>query len=695
MKFKIGTKIIITIVVCCILIATIVGTTCIVKSIGVIKDEAKGKIMNIASSKGNEYSIQTLKIENSLTELSNIISNSIDITKINDADYVSTYENGLTSIIQSLGSSNNGIIGLYINFNPNLTGGEQPFDISYNYDEAKKTTDIEFNSYTFEDYNENNEDLSWYYNPIKANKGVWSKPYVDSESDINMISYTSPIYCNDQLVGVAGIDISFEHLKELILNTKVYDSGNAFLLDSDYTFLVDNETTSDDSLNALENAASTSIADNIKNNESSVLETTYNGEKLLIGYYPLSNGQIIGIKVPTSEVFKSMYTLIFIIVSVIAVGVIISIIIAFYIGKKISHPIEIATSFIQKLSKFNLEDNDKNLNILTSRKDETGIMGNSLIFLRSELVKIAKTLKENSSEVLQDANAITNATIETSSSIAVISQTVAELASGAMEQAKEVEISSNNLQAFADEIEKIIEDITNLQHYSIDMQKMQDQGNNAIKQLGDKIEANTVSVMGLSDNINDLLDKSKLIGEIIVTINSISEQTNLLALNASIEAARAGENGKGFAVVADEIRKLAEKSSKSSSEIQGIVNKIQEDITLSKINMDNSLATVKEANTMMSLSSSSFEGIGQSVLKTMQEIENLTLNIREISKEKDAVMESTQEITALTEEAASSTEEVAATIEEQKTATENVSNLAERLRSLSHSLDQVVAKFNY
>ncbi|MCX4117253.1 methyl-accepting chemotaxis protein [Aeromonas hydrophila] len=80
----------------------------------------------------------------------------------------------------------------------------------------------------------------------------------------------------------------------------------------------------------------------------------------------------------------------------------------------------------------------------------------------------------------------------------------------------------------------------------------------------------------MAELIGLLNEQSKSIQSIVSTISSIAEQTNLLALNAAIEAARAGDQGRGFAVVADEVRQLAARTTLSTSEIDGVVQKNRE-----------------------------------------------------------------------------------------------------------------------
>src|SRR5579864_6641463 len=127
--------------------------------------------------------------------------------------------------------------------------------------------------------------------------------------------------------------------------------------------------------------------------------------------------------------------------------------------------------------------------------------------------------------------------------------------------------------------------------------------------MQEKVEA--ISARALS-----LGERTQKIGEILELINEISGQTNLLALNAAIEAARAGESGRGFAVVAAEVRKLAERSMRSTESISAIIAGVQDETNATIMATEQGMRQAHEVGELMASTTSMLE---TSILATQQQ----------------------------------------------------------------------------
>ncbi|MDF3200616.1 methyl-accepting chemotaxis protein [Pseudomonas sp. 1912-s] len=163
-----------------------------------------------------------------------------------------------------------------------------------------------------------------------------------------------------------------------------------------------------------------------------------------------------------------------------------------------------------------------------------------------------------------------------------LGQSSTELGSNASDAHDRSQQQSQQMELVATAINEVtygVQDVArNAEHAASEMRDAQvqaEQGQLNIDGSLQRIDQLSTTISQAVEVIRTLSTESTQIGGVLEVIRSIADQTNLLALNAAIEAARAGEQGRGFAVVADEVRLLAQRTQKSTAEIQSMIERLQ------------------------------------------------------------------------------------------------------------------------
>jgi methyl-accepting chemotaxis protein len=156
------------------------------------------------------------------------------------------------------------------------------------------------------------------------------------------------------------------------------------------------------------------------------------------------------------------------------------------------------------------------------------------------------------------------------------------------------------------------------------------------------VESSSIAVTELSESV-------KRISHVAGTIREIAEQTNLLALNAAIEAARAGEQGRGFAVVADEVRKLAERTGASTSDIAHMVEAINATAIAAVDKMQATMRQVEENSSLAEQTRGSLNAIDGAAARVTELANHIALAMREQSATTTTTAHNMEQIAELTQ----------------------------------------------
>ena len=214
---------------------------------------------------------------------------------------------------------------------------------------------------------------------------------------------------------------------------------------------------------------------------------------------------------------------------------------------------------------------------------------------------------------------------------------------------------------------------------SIAAVELSGQGSARVEQAAQAIQQIADTVADASNRIHALEERAKQVSSIANVIKDIAGQTNLLALNAAIEAARAGEQGRGFAVVADEVRKLAERTSLATTEIEQMIVGIQGDTVGAVEAMNAALPEVQQGVELAASASESLREIEEGARRTLGRI--------------GEVADATKEQSTASTSIAQRVEQIANMVEETSDTIRGTATTAHQLQDIAVSLKQLISRF--
>lgn len=186
---------------------------------------------------------------------------------------------------------------------------------------------------------------------------------------------------------------------------------------------------------------------------------------------------------------------------------------------------------------------------------------------------------------------------------------VSQLSKSAIDQTAEIEQALGNI----DRINQSIETVANYAQEAAKIAKegaiQAQEGDLAMDATVGSIEKIRQTVASTSKKVKQLAESSQEIAQIVEIISGISEKTNLLAFNASVEAARAGEHGEGFRIVAEEVRRLADRITESTKDIQQLVTAIQQDTSSVLQGMETSTSEVVNGSELVRLTKANLRSL--------------------------------------------------------------------------------------
>lgn len=533
-------------------------------------------------------------------------------------------------------------------------------------------------------------DQAWYVNP-QANierDGVfayYTEPYIDPETQKQIITVSQCIKSKEVVVGVVAIDIEFTVIEEFVKNIQLLNTGYVQLISSNGDILVDSD------YNTLQELTLTDTSFWQELGSQELASGNYN----LLGdvHYitaitdPITGWKLFGF-VNEHELDSKLKPLIISTLIVIIVSIFLGILFTLLITSSMLKKIAMLKKHLSEIAQ---GDFSKNINIPGT--DELHVLGEDINQMTSNVSALLKNIDVASKALLDTSNDISHIESQTQETSANTQLAMQEIASGNSSLAENTNEVHLQIERLSEQLDNSSSYVIHVNEVSSNTHDLSTKGLNMLSELSEKSQKTKENSALSQDIFKEMTESISKINFISNAIIQITDQTSLLSLNASIEAARAGESGKGFAVVAEEIRKLSEASKKSTDEIKAIVDEINHKSSKASNAIEETQVILLEEATAITETQSVFTDILASIDKLVQGLKHIDSLNQTMVESKNTVVANTQEIAAISEESASASEEILASTTEVENAMTKLGHHTETLIILADELKQNINRF--
>ncbi|MGP0143480.1 methyl-accepting chemotaxis protein [Pseudomonas syringae] len=327
------------------------------------------------------------------------------------------------------------------------------------------------------------------------------------------------------------------------------------------------------------------------------------------------------------------------IIAATALALVLSILAAWVITRQITTPLQETLEVVERVA-----SGDLSRNLKVDRKDELGKLQATIQRMTVSLRELVGGIRDGVTQIASAAEELSAVTEQTSAG--VNSQKV---------ETDQVATAMHEMTATVQEVARNAEEASEA---AVAADRQARDGERVVNEAIAQIERLASAVGNSSEAMGALKQESDKIGSVLDVIKSVAEQTNLLALNAAIEAARAGEAGRGFAVVADEVRSLAQRTQKSTEEIEALIARLQSGTQQATTVMDSSrelstssveltrraggsLANITKTVSSIQAMNQQIAAAAEEQSATAEEINRSIINVRDVSEQTSAASEET------------------------------------------------------